>query len=146
MKKFLLTLICVLMATVTALAQGNRVQGTVVDENGEPVIGASVTLKGSSKGVITDVDGNFALDNALGKTLVISYIGYDKQEVKATRNMRIMLQSDATSLDEVVVTGMQKMDKRLFTGATSKVDAEKAKLNGVADISCARCYIYLWFF
>lgn len=135
MKKFLLTLICVLMATVTALAQGNRVQGTVVDENGEPVIGASVTLKGSSKGVITDVDGNFALDNALGKTLVISYIGYDKQEVKATRNMRIMLQSDATSLDEVVVTGMQKMDKRLFTGATSKVDAEKAKLNGVADIS-----------
>ena len=135
MKKFLLTLICVLMATVTALAQGNRVQGTVVDENGEPIIGASITLKGSSKGVITDVDGNFTIDNALGKTLVISYIGYDKQEVKATRTMKITLRGDATALEEVVVTGMQKMDKRLFTGATSKVDAEKAKLDGVADIS-----------
>ena len=135
MKKFLLTLICVLMATVTALAQGNRVQGTVVDENGEPIIGASITLKGSSKGVITDVDGNFTIDNALGKTLVISYIGYDKQEVKATKTMKITLHGDATALEEVVVTGMQKMDKRLFTGATSKVDANKAKIDGVADIS-----------
>ncbi|MBR1402245.1 MAG: SusC/RagA family TonB-linked outer membrane protein [Prevotella sp.] len=135
MKKFLLTLICVLMATVTALAQGNRVQGTVVDENGEPIIGASITLKGSSKGVITDMDGHFTIDNALGKTLVISFIGYDKQEVKATSTMKITLRGDATTLDEVVVTGMQKMDKRLFTGATSKVDAEKAKLDGVADIS-----------
>ena len=135
MKKFLLTLICVLMATVTALAQGNRVQGTVVDENGEPIIGASITLKGSSKGVITDVDGNFTIDNALGKTLVISYIGYDKQEVKATRTMKITLRGDATALEEVVVTGMQKVDKRLFTGASTKINASDAKIDGMADIS-----------
>ena len=81
------------------------------------------------------MDGHFTIDNALGKTLVISFIGYDKQEVKATSTMKITLRGDATTLDEVVVTGMQKMDKRLFTGATSKVDAEKAKLDGVADIS-----------
>ena len=135
MKKIFLTLICALMCTVAALAQGNQVRGTVFDENGEPVIGASVMIKGTKTGTVTNVDGQFTLNDAVGKTLVITYIGYENQEVKAQRTMEIHLQSSSTTIDEVVVTGMQKMDKRLFTGATSKVDAEKAKLDGVADIS-----------
>ncbi|MBP3827001.1 MAG: SusC/RagA family TonB-linked outer membrane protein [Prevotella sp.] len=135
MKKIFLTLICALMCTVAALAQGNQVRGTVLDENGEPVIGASVMIKGTKTGTVTNVDGQFTLNDAVGKTLVISFIGYENREVRAQRNMEVRLQSSATAIDEVVVTGMQKMDKRLFTGATSKVDAEKAKLDGVADIS-----------
>ncbi len=135
MKKFFLTLICALMCTVAALAQGNQVRGTVLDENGEPVIGASVMIKGTRTGTVTNMDGQFTLNDAVGKTLVISFIGYENQEVKAQRTMEIHMQSSSTTIDEVVVTGMQKMDKRLFTGATSKVSAEKAKLDGVADIS-----------
>jgi len=123
------------MCTIAALAQGNQVRGTVFDENGEPVIGASVMIKGTKTGTVTNVDGQFTLNDAVGKTLVITYIGYENQEVKAQRTMEVHLQTSSTTIDEVVVTGMQKMDKRLFTGATSKVDAEKAKLDGVADIS-----------
>ena len=135
MKKIFLTLICALMCTVAALAQGNQVRGTVLDENGEPVIGASVMIKGTRTGTVTNMDGQFTLNDAVGKTLVISFIGYENQEVRAQRTMEIRLQSSSTTIDEVVVTGMQKMDKRLFTGATTKVSASDAKLDGVADIS-----------
>lgn len=134
MKKFLMALLCVLLSATTALAQSN-VTGTVVDETGEPIIGASVMVKGTKTGTVTDVDGKFSLVNVQGKTLVVSYIGYDNKEVRAQNGMKIQLKSNSQTLDEVVVTGMQKMDKRLFTGATAKVDAEKAKLDGVADIS-----------
>ena len=110
MKKIFLTLICALMCTVAALAQGNLVRGTVFDENGEPVIGASVMIKGTKTGTVTNAEGQFTLNDAVGKTLVITYIGYENQEVKAQRTMEIHLQSSSTTIDEVVVTGMQKMD------------------------------------
>lgn len=135
MKKFLLTLLCVLISTSAIFAQGGSVSGTVVDENGEPVIGASVLVKGAKTGVVTDIDGKFSLPNSAGKTIVVSYIGYDKKEVKGKNGVRISLSGNATQLDGVVVTGMQKMDKRLFTGSTTKIDASSAKLDGVADVS-----------
>ena len=112
MKKFLMTLLCVLLSATTALAQ-SHVTGTVVDETGEPVVGATVMVKGTKTGTVTDVDGKFSLNNVQGKTLVFSYIGYDNQEVKAQNGMKVQLKTNAMSLDEVVVTGMQKVDKRL---------------------------------
>lgn len=124
-----------LLSTWTAFAQSGQISGHVVDEHGEPVIGATVRVKGAKAGGVTDVDGKFVLSNAAGKTLVITYIGYDDKEVKAKNGMRISLTSNAQQLDGVVVTGMQKMDKRLFTGATTKIDAADTKLDGVADIS-----------
>lgn len=134
-KRLLFTMItALLMCATNALAQ--TVKGTVVDETGEPIIGASVMIKGTNKGIATDIDGHFSL-NAAGKMLEVSYIGYDKVTVKAKDGMTVQLNPNSTSLDEVVVTGMQKIDKRLFTGATTKVDAEKAKLSGVADVSRA---------
>lgn len=137
MKKFLLTLFCALFVAAASFAQNANVQGTVVDENGEPVIGASVFVKGTKTGAVTDMDGKFSINTSAGKTLVITYIGYDKQEVRAKEGMTVRLSSNTTNLDEVVVTGMQKMDKRLFTGATAKVDADKTKLDGIADVSRA---------
>lgn len=134
MQKLLLTLLGVLLFTTTALAQ-NKVSGTVVDENGDPLIGASVMVKETKTGVITDVDGRFSLENAIGKILVVNYIGFDKREVKAKENMRIELKSNSALIDEVVVTGMSRMDRRLFTGAADKVDAKDAMLGGIADIS-----------
>ena len=134
MKKFLMALLCVLLSATTALAQSN-VTGTVVDETGEPVIGASVMVKGTKTGTVTDVDGKFSLVNVQGKTLVVSYIGYDNSEVRAQNGMKIQLKSNSQTLDEVVVTGMQKVDKRLFTGSSTKIAASDAKIDGMADIS-----------
>lgn len=135
MKKVLLTLLCVLLSTWTAFAQSGQVSGLVVDEHGEPIIGASVLIKGTKTGGVTDIDGKFTLNNAAGKTLVVSYIGYDTREIKARDGMRISLAVNSTQLEGVVVTGMVKMDKRLFSGASTKIDASTAKLDGVADIS-----------
>jgi len=136
MRKFLLALVCVLLSSVAAIAQSGLISGTVVDENGDALPGVSVKVKGTKTGSVTNVDGIFTLTaSTAGKTLVISYLGFNTVEVKAKDHMKVELKPDATEIDEVVVTGMQKMDKRLFTGATSKVDADKAKLDGIADVS-----------
>ena len=120
----------------TALAQ-TKITGTVMSgDDGEPIIGASVVVQGATgAGAITDIDGRFTIDVPAGKKLVVSYIGMTTQTVTPKPGMVVTLTSDAQLVEEVVVTGMQKMDKRLFTGATSKVDASKAKLDGIADIS-----------
>lgn len=136
-KRLSMLLACLLFFVGMAMAQ-TKVTGTVMtSENGqdEPVIGASVMIKGTKQGTVTDVDGNFTLQAPKGATLVVSYIGLKTQEVKAQSKLRIFLESDSHSLGEVVVTGMTAQDKRLFSGAASKIDASDAKLDGVADIS-----------
>ena len=109
-----------------------KITGTVVDASG-PVIGASVVEKGKSgNGVITDFDGNFTLTVSPGATLVISYIGYETQEVKVGNQstINVTLQEDNAQLDEVVVVGYGTMKKKLVTGATVQVKGEDiAKLN-----------------
>lgn len=116
-----------------------KVTGTVVSaDDGEPLIGATVSVKGKpSIAIATDIDGNFTLSVPSSKSvLVVKYVGMKAAEVKAsTEPMKIALESDAQQLGEVVVTGMGNVDKRLFTGATTKISAEDARLNGVADIS-----------
>ena len=120
-----------------ALAQ-TKISGTVVSqEDGQPVIGATVMIKGTKTGVATDMDGHFSLDAPKGAVLEVTYIGMKTVTVKATgENMKIAMGSaEAHKLDEVVVTGIQKMDKRLFTGATTKISADDARLDGVADVT-----------
>lgn len=116
-----------------------QVSGTVVSsEDNEPIIGASVKVKGTALGTITNMDGEFHLSVSSNARLVVSYIGMKTQEVAVkTGKMRIVLHPDNQTLNEVVVTGMQKMDKRLFSGAASKLDAAKSKLDGVPDVSRA---------
>ena len=135
MKRLSLILASLFLYVGLALAQ-TKVTGTVISqEDGEPIIGASVVVQGSKTGVVTDMNGQFSLSVPEGKKIVISYIGMKTQTLNAQNGMRVALVSDGQSLDEVVVTGMQKMDKRMFTGATAKISAEKAKIDGVADIS-----------
>ena len=109
-----------------------KITGTVVDSQG-PVIGASVVEKGKSgNGVITDFDGKFTLTVSPGATIVISYIGYETQEVKVGNqsNLNITLKEDNAQLDEVVVVGYGVQKKKLVTGATVQVKGEEiAKLN-----------------
>lgn len=133
-KRVMMLLMGLFLALGTISAQ-NKITGTVFEDNGEPCIGATVMIQGSKHGTKTDIDGRFTLNVAAGKKLVVSYIGMSTQIVTAKPGMKVTLRPDAQTVDEVVVTGMQKMDKRLFAGATAKVDASKAKLDGVADIS-----------
>ncbi len=137
-RKLTLTLLCCLLGIGYALAQAQSVKGTVVDEYGEPVIGATVVLKNTTKGVLTDIDGKFTIEVPNGNSiLVFSFIGYEKQEEKAAQNMVVTLKSTSLELEEVVVTGMVTMDKRLFTGATDKLGGEDVKLDGLADVGRA---------
>ncbi len=135
MKKLLLTFLCTLLSVVSIYAQGEYVQGIVVDETGEPVIGATILIKGTSVGTRTDVDGKFLLKTKTGVNLTVSYIGYSKKEVVAQEAMKIVITNKSQSINEVVVTGMSKMDKRLFTGATDKIKMENAQINGMPDVS-----------
>ena len=109
-----------------------KITGTVVDAQG-PVIGASVVEKGKTgNGVITDFDGNFTLNVTPGATIVISYVGYETQEIKVGNqsDFQITLKDDNALLDEVVVVGYGTMKKKLVTGATVQVKGEDiAKLN-----------------
>ncbi|WP_314826824.1 SusC/RagA family TonB-linked outer membrane protein [Segatella baroniae] len=137
-KRLSMFLACLFLSLGMAMAQV-QVSGTVVSsEDNEPIIGASVKVKGTALGTITNLDGEFHLSVSSNAHLVVSYIGMKTQEVAVkTGKMRIVLHPDNQTLNEVVVTGMQKMDKRLFSGAASKLDAAKSKLDGVPDVSRA---------
>lgn len=103
--------------------QTNTIQGTITDENGEPIIGASIIEKGTTNGVISDIDGNFSLTVPRNAILSISYIGYESTEIQITnqRTINIVLREDVKALDEVVVVGYGTMKKSDLTGAVSRV-------------------------
>ena len=129
-------LLLFLVMALAALGVSAQVNGTVLDENNEPVIGASVVQQTNPKnGVATDIDGHFALNVPVGTKIKITYVGYEDEVVAGKAGMTISLKPKGEVLGEVVVTGYQTVDKRLFTGATQSVDAEKTKLSGVADVS-----------
>ena len=137
MEKRLVTLLTLLFLLVGTVLGQTKISGTVVSaDDGEPVIGASVMIKGTKTGAITDFDGRFSLISPQSNPeIVVSYVGLATQTLRGGQDMRIVLQSDATTIDEVVVTGMQRVDKRLFTGSATKINANEAKIDGVADIS-----------
>ena len=115
-------------------AFNSTVTGIVVDENDEPIIGASVQIIGENGGCATDIDGIFSLTCAMGATLKISYVGYETVEVQAHDGMVIELEPSGAMLEEVVVTGYQKVDKRLFTGSVESVElADSENAFGVAS-------------
>lgn len=86
-------------------AKQSAIHGTVVDEQGEPMIGVTVKAKGSQAAAITDIDGNYSLNVANGTMLEFSYVGYTTQTVKARNGMRVKLEPDSHIMDEVVVIG-----------------------------------------
>ena len=113
-----------------------KVTGTVLDENGDGAIGANVIVEGTTTGTVTDFDGQFEIIVPEGsKMLTISYLGYKTVTVAAKPNMKVKLETETQQIQEVVVQGMVKQDKRLFTGAATKLEADETMLSGVADIS-----------
>ena len=118
---------CLMIGIGLVNAQISKVTGNVTsEEDGLPVVGASVLVKGTTVGTVTDIDGNFTLTNVPSSagTLVISFIGMQSQEVKIKSNVKVVLKSDAEVLDEVVVTGYGVQRKASFTGAASIVGEE----------------------
>lgn len=114
-----------------------NVKGVVISgDDNQPLIGATVLIKGSKSGVLTNMDGQFTIENVSNKSVLqFSYIGMKPQDLTPSPTMNVTLMPDVQTLSEVVVTGMQKMDKRLFTGATNQLTAENVKLDGLPDIS-----------
>ena len=125
MKHFrsILLFMALLVSSMT-LAQNITYSGTVVDAQGEPIMGASVIQEGTSQGSVTDVDGRFTVSVAPGSTLVISYVGYNTQRVKAADNLHVVLKEDAKALDEVVVVGYGVQKKSVVTASIAKVNSE----------------------
>ena len=111
--------------SVTEQLQTINVTGLVVDAAGEPVIGASVVEKGTTNGNITNVDGKFTLTVKTGAILQISYVGYQTQEIKATKMMKIVLKEDSELLSEVVVVGYGAQKRENLTGSVASVDVNK---------------------
>ncbi len=115
-----------LLMSVVAFAQ-NQIKGHVADAAGDPIIGANVTVKGTTTGTITDIDGNFTLEvGSTDGTLVVSFIGYKSVEAKmnGTSPINVILQEDTETLDEVVVVGYGTQNRKSLTGAISDVKSE----------------------
>lgn len=119
------------------LQQAKRqIKGKVVDAAGETVIGANVLEKGTTNGVITDIDGNFVLNVSSGATLEISYIGYVTQTIKVTNqtSLHIVLKEDSETLDEVVVVGYGTMKKSDLSGASVSVGEDAIKGSVITNL------------
>ena len=131
-KSSILMMLMALFMSVTSFAQG--IKGTVIDENGEPVIGATVAEKSNPKNAtITDFDGNFTVNVNAGKMILITYIGYETQEAAAKNGMTIKLRPDNKVLDEVVVVGYGVQKKSSVTGAISQVKPEDMENRTIAN-------------
>jgi len=119
--------------------QANKVTGIVKDTNGEPIIGANVTVKGQSIGTITDIDGRFVLDAPKDAVLQITYIGYVSQEVKVSGNkeLNVVLKEDTETLDEVVVVGFGTQKKVNLTGAVGLATAKELESRPVTSATQA---------
>ena len=113
------------LVSISAMAAPISVVGKVVDANGEPLVGASVVEAGTSNGTITDLDGAFVLSVEPNVTLHVSYVGYKDQEVRAHKDMVVMLKEDTQVLDEVVAIGYGTQKKANLTGAVTSVDVSK---------------------
>lgn len=116
--------------------QTQKITGTVVEaKTGEPLIGASVMVKGTSTGTTSDIDGRFSMEVPYGATIKVSYVGYTAFEGKAQSNMHITLSSNASDLEEMVVVGYGVQKKASITGAVSAVKGSDLKTKGVANVT-----------
>ncbi|MDD6803883.1 MAG: SusC/RagA family TonB-linked outer membrane protein, partial [Prevotellaceae bacterium] len=131
--KRLATIALALMVSTIMYAQKVEVSGTVVDQTGETIIGATIMEKGTTNGTITDFDGNFKLTTASGAKIVVTYIGFITEELPGSKGMKIILKEDAQSLQEVVVTGYTTQRKADLTGSVAVVQTKDLKTSSDSD-------------
>ena len=136
-RKFMLLLTCLFIGIGLVTAQVTKVTGTVIsEEDGLPIVGASILVKGTAVGTVTDMDGKFQLPNvpSSAKTLVISFIGMQSQELPIKQTMNVILKPDTETLEEVVVLGYGSGKKiGSIVGSVAKVNSEKLSAKPVAN-------------
>ncbi len=134
--KFLLLVVMFLTSLQVAVAQSRSVQGTVVDEQGEPVLGATILPVGMKTGVITNSDGAFEIPDLPSsvKKLRVSYVGMKTREVAVHHNMRIVLEDDGQLVDEVIVTAFGTAKKSAFTGSAVVIDEDQIQRKQVSSV------------
>ena len=120
-------------SSIQSVLENIQVKGNVVDTSGEPIIGASIVVKGTTNGTVSDLDGNFTLSVPKDATLNISYIGYISTSVKAASNLKIVLKEDSKTLSEVVVVGYGVQKKSDVTGAMVSVSGEQLNVKPVSN-------------
>ncbi len=138
MKKLSLLLLTFLYFTANLLAQEKNITGVVTDATSdEPLIGVSVIIQGTTKGVTTNLDGEYSITANQGDVLQFKMVGMQEQEftVGSQTNINVAMQEEAELLDELVVTGFQEVDRKLFTGASENVKMEEIQAAGMVDVS-----------
>ena len=135
MKRKLMLFLSLLFISVGIVTAQTQVKGVVVDETGEPVIGATILIKGLAQGTTTDFNGNFTLSTPANARLVVSYVGMVTQELAATSNMRIVMRGDSELLEEVMVVAYGTTKKGSFTGSASVIDNKSLELRPISNIS-----------
>lgn len=137
MKRKLTIFLTLFFIGIGFVAAQTQVRGTVVDETGDPVIGATIQIKGTSQGTITNADGVFNLSAPANATLVVSYVGKLTQEVPVSANPRIVLMEDSEMLEEVMVVAYGTAKKESFTGSAAVVKSDKIEKRMVANVTKA---------
>ena len=139
-RKLMLLLACLFVGIGLVTAQVTKVTGTVIsEEDGLPVVGASILVKGTTVGTVTDMDGKFTLSNvpSSAKTLLVSFIGMATQEIPVKQNVSIVLKSDTEVLDEVMVVAYGGATKRSFTGSATEIKGDQIALKSPTELSKA---------
>ena len=138
MEKRLMTVVAALAVSTSMAFAQSQISGKVTSsEDGSPVIGASIKVAGTNTGTVTDVDGNFSLNAPAGAKLEITYIGMQPKTVKAGKNLKIVLDADDNSLDDVVVVAYGTSTKGSFTGSAGVMKSDKLELRQVSDVTNA---------
>lgn len=136
MKRKLTMFLALFFIGIGFLTAQTQVRGTVVDEVGEPVIGATIQIQGTTQGTVTDIDGDFTLSAPADGILVVSYVGYETQEVPVSANVRVVLRDDTEILDELVVTALGIRRERKALGyAVQDISSESLQRTGSADLA-----------
>ena len=125
--RYTILLFLCLVTPLLAFSQTKTIRGIVTDSNGEPIIGASVAIAGTTRGTLTDLDGAFSIGASSQEKLTISFIGYIKQEINVgnNTNLDIIMQEESTELDDVVVVGYGTQKKATLTGSVSSVASKE---------------------
>lgn len=133
MKKKLFMFLALIFVGIGLVMAQTQVRGTVVDENGDPAIGATIQIKGTTQGTVTDIDGKFTISAPANGTIVVSYVGYTTQEVPVSANVRVELQTDSELLDDVVVVGYMQRKISATTASVVKVSSKEIEERPTAN-------------
>ena len=140
-ERVLMLFACLFASVMIATAQTSRVTGTVTDESGEPVIGASVLVDGTQRGAVTNIDGAFVIENvpANAETLTVSYVGFQTQKIAIVfgRDINIVLRMDAELLDEVIVVAYGTAKRSSFTGSAAVVGEQALEKRALTNVMSA---------